>query len=584
MIKTTPDLPAPAETRVDKRTGPPPDPAYPCLQPPAGPGEIGRLGGYRVLRLLGEGGMGLVFLAEDVALRRHVALKVMKYDAEGEDGEGTRRFLREARSMAGIKDDHLVTVFQAGMEGTTAYMAMELLVGESLQARLSRNAWPEPTECLRIAQEIAQGLATIHANGLVHRDIKPSNLWIESGSGRVKILDFGLVREVHTDSQITATGMIVGTPAFLAPEQARGKKCDGRTDLFSLGCVLYHLCTGEQPFPAENAMEQLVAVVADEPVPLLKSNPDVPERLARLVHSMLAKNPDRRPPTAQAVADELSRIIADLETPEPEPAGPPTAPTKRLVSVRAEVVREKPAAKDRSSRVRRPVRRRRKKKKSWAVQALCGGVVLIAVVAGLTAAKSKSRPPAAAKSSTPEPAAKTDPPPKSTPTVKVSPPPEPAAPARAFLADLKVVPSQTKNWPFSTPPGVPAPPGDLSTVVVNGKLSPNGLLLHPAMRKGPGGVSGEAARVTYELGGGYTAFTADVSINDSARGGGRSPMTFAVYLDGERKWTSRPVQAAEHGQTVSLDVTGAQRITLEVSSAGDPGGCHGVWVEPTLTK
>src|SRR5207248_2732934 len=110
-----------------------------------------------------------------------------------------------------------------------------------------------------------------------------------------------LVREVHGDTQLTQTGLIVGTPAFLAPEQARGKHCDGRSDLFSLGCVLYHLCTGEQPFPAENLVAQLVAVAADEPVPIRKANPEVPERMARLVHAMLAKNPEDRPASAAAV-------------------------------------------------------------------------------------------------------------------------------------------------------------------------------------------------------------------------------------------------------------------------------------------
>jgi serine/threonine protein kinase len=549
------------ETRVDGRTGPPRDPAYPCLQPPQDPDEIGRLGGYRVLRLLGEGGMGMVFLAEDVALQRLVALKVMKYDADGAGGEGMKRFLREARTMAGIKDQHLVTVFQAGVDGTTAYMAMELLDGESLHARLSRNDWPPPPECLRIAREAAAGLATIHANGLVHRDIKPSNLWVEAGTGRVKILDFGLVREVHADTQITQTGMIVGTPAFLAPEQARGKRCDGRTDLFSLGCVLYHLCTGEQPFPAENAMEQLVAVVADEPVPLRKSNPDVPERLARLVHAMLAKNPDRRPPSAAAVAEELRQIEADLRAPDvdaafAELAAPRTAPTKRLVSaVRAEVV------KDRSSRVRRTTRRKKKKSNAWVLPAACVAVVVVVSAAAVAFSLARAKPPA--KDTPPEAA---DPVPKATP----------AAPAtRVFLTSLGM--TEKQNHPFEPPPGLPWPPGDITRVVVNGKHSPNGLMLHPRDLNDP-------ARVTFDVGGGFKSFAATVSVNDSARGGSQNPMTFAVYLDGKRRWVSDPVQTAADAQRLQLDVTGAKLLTLEVSTSGMAAGAHGAWVEPALTK
>ena len=558
---------APVETRVDERTGPP-NAAFPCLGPPTQPGEIGRLGNYSVRRMIGEGGMGMVFLAEDVSLQRQVALKVMKPDPDAKDGDGTKRFLREARAMAGIKDDHLVMVYQAALENGTAYMAMELLEGETLHERLARGAWPEPEECLRISREIAAGLATIHANGLVHRDIKPGNVWIENPSGRVKILDFGLVREVHGDMQITKTGLIVGTPAFLAPEQARGKKCDGRSDLFSLGCILYHLCTGEHPFVADNFVEQLMMVATEEPVPIRKANPEVPPRMANLVHKMLSKSPDDRPPSALAVIEELRRIEAELHEPEmlrPKP--------RRVVA--EPVAPRTPKPQPRSRRV--SVKRRRKKQKNnWVplISLTAVTVVLLAVLAvtlkkaGKTPAKAE---PAKAAAESPRPAPVTPPAPVA-----------PAAPSKVHLASLKVV--DVLNWPFRPPPDRPPPAGDLTRVVVNGKESPNGVLLHPVPRKGPNkSPVVEPAKLTYDLGGNFKTFTADVTLNDSAPRS-NAPMTFAVYADGEKVWTSKPVQTNADGHPVSLSVAGVKRLTIEVSVDGDPGGAHGVWVEPTLTK
>lgn len=285
----------------------PPTRSYPFLHPPVEPDEVGRLGGYRVLSLLGHGGMAYVFLAEDIALQRRVALKVMKPDLDA-DMSGWPRFLREARIMAAVKHEHLVPVYQASEENGVIYLAMELLRGETLESRLSRHGPMSVPEALRLAHEIASGLAVIHQHGLIHRDIKPGNLWLESPADHVRILDFGLARFVNDDVNMTQSGAAVGTPAFMSPEQARGERLGPRSDLFSLGCVLYCLGTGVQPFWGENTLATLTALAIDHPAPMDEVNPDIPPAFADLVDRLLAKNPDDRPESAEAVIEELLAI------------------------------------------------------------------------------------------------------------------------------------------------------------------------------------------------------------------------------------------------------------------------------------
>jgi WD40 repeat protein len=263
-------------------------------------------------RRWGVGGMGLVFQAEDVRLKRLVALKVMRF-ALADHPTARERFLREAQAAAAVRHDHVVTIYQVGEERGVPFLAMEFLEGESLDDRLQREGRLPVAEIVRIGREIAQGLAAAHQRGLIHRDIKPSNIWLEERGNqtlapRVKVLDFGLARAAAGDARLTHSGAIVGTPAYMAPEQARGEPIDARCDLFSLGCVLYLGATGEAPFHGTDMMSTLLAVATQHPRPPQKLNPDLPAELSKLIVKVLAKDRAARPASAAAVVAALEAI------------------------------------------------------------------------------------------------------------------------------------------------------------------------------------------------------------------------------------------------------------------------------------
>ncbi|HYH64794.1 MAG TPA: serine/threonine-protein kinase [Urbifossiella sp.] len=299
---------------------PRPDATGSFLSPPVEADEVGRLGPYRVLKELGRGGMGAVYLAEDTLLKRRVALKVMLPHVGGDAARA--RFLREGRAVAALKHDHVVTVYAAGEENGVPFLAMELLAGKTLDDWLRPDRRATPAQVLAIGRQIAEGLAAAHAAGLVHRDIKPANVWLEAPKGRVKLLDFGLARGAGGgDPGLTGAGDILGTPAYMAPEQARGQPVDHRCDLFSLGCVLYRMATGRVPFQGDTAYAVIVAVASEEPVPPRAVNPDVPPAVEALIVSLLAKNPADRPASAAAALAEMRRIAAGLDATEKVPAG-----------------------------------------------------------------------------------------------------------------------------------------------------------------------------------------------------------------------------------------------------------------------
>lgn len=278
------------------------------------PGEIGRLAGYRVLKLLGVGGMGKVFVAEDSQLRRKVALKVMKPDL-ARNAKAKQRFLQEARLAAAIEHDHIVHIYQVGEDRGIPFLAMQLLNGLSLEEVLHRKRALKVQQILRIGIQIAEGLGAAHEKGLIHRDIKPANIWIEpTGGGSVKILDFGLARNTADDVGLTQSGTIMGTPAYMPPEQARGDKVDHRCDLYSLGCVLYRTATGELPIKGNDTMAMLMALAMNDPIPPVKLREDLPPALSELILKLLAKDREQRPSGAKEIVAALKAIERSTAT------------------------------------------------------------------------------------------------------------------------------------------------------------------------------------------------------------------------------------------------------------------------------
>jgi serine/threonine protein kinase len=222
--------------------------------------------------------------------------------------------------MAAIKSDYVVTVYEVGVANDIPFLAMELLEGEALDA-LQENVGLLPLDqVVQIGMEVAQGLAAAHSCGLVHRDIKPSNLWLEAPTGRIKILDFGLASQNSDTRTVSHVGLIVGTPGFMSPEQARGDAVDSRADLFSLGCVLYWLCTGQLPFKGTDVLSSLMALANDQPEPPGEVISDVPRALSELIMELLQKEPGRRPASSQIVIDRLVAIDSDLGLASGEPA------------------------------------------------------------------------------------------------------------------------------------------------------------------------------------------------------------------------------------------------------------------------
>lgn len=280
------------------------------LTPPQSTDEIGRLGNYRVLRKVGEGGMGIVFEAEDMHLQRRVALKTM-LPKLATDSNCRQRFLKEAQAAARVEHDFLCPIYQVGEQDGVPFLAMPFLQGETLESAM-RDCRLGIGEAVRIGVEIAEGLDAAHNAGLVHRDIKPSNIWLEKRANcetpRVKILDFGLARFESEEATLTQAGSIMGTPSYMSPEQARSLSVDARSDLYSFGAVIYEMLTQKRPFVGDSPLIVMTSVIMDDPKPPCEINDSIPAALSQLVMELLSKSPSDRPQTAKMVSTRMQTI------------------------------------------------------------------------------------------------------------------------------------------------------------------------------------------------------------------------------------------------------------------------------------
>jgi hypothetical protein len=297
------------------------------LTPSDKPDHLGRLERYEVMQEIGRGGMGVVLKAFDPSLHRVVAIKVLAPQL-ATSGVARKRFLREAKAAAAVTHDHIVTIHAVDEANGLPYLVMQYVPGQSLQDRIDKDGPLDLTDVLRIGMQTASALAAAHTHGIVHRDIKPANILLEEGVQRVMITDFGLARAMD-DASLTQSGFVAGSPLYMAPEQARGEALDHRADLFSLGSVLYTMCTGRPPFRAANTLAVLRRVSEDTPRPIRETNPEVPDWLTDIVARLMAKEPAVRLQSAAEVEEVLGRHLAQLQhaawTPPPRPPAPPAA-------------------------------------------------------------------------------------------------------------------------------------------------------------------------------------------------------------------------------------------------------------------
>ncbi|MFN7876560.1 MAG: serine/threonine-protein kinase, partial [Pirellula sp.] len=296
------------------------------LQPPSHPEMLGRLGRYEIERLVGSGGMGVVFKAYDSELHRSVAIKMLAPHLSG-SRSARERFAREARAAAAIVNDHVVPIHNVETEHATPYLVMQYIAGDSLQARLDRDGPLDVCEILRIGMQVATGLAAAHAQGLIHRDVKPSNIMLDENVARALLTDFGLAR-TQDEACLTRSGFHPGTPHYMSPEQVRGEELDGRSDLFSLGCVLYALCTGHPPYRADSGYAVMRRITDEQPRSIREQNALIPEWLERVVMRLLEKDRESRFQSAEELAQILEQCLAHTQKPTTEPLPLAVVPKK----------------------------------------------------------------------------------------------------------------------------------------------------------------------------------------------------------------------------------------------------------------
>jgi eukaryotic-like serine/threonine-protein kinase len=342
-----------------------------------GPEVLG--GRYQLLDVIARGGMGVVYRARDRVLDRVVAVKVLPAEF-AEDPTLVERFTREARAAARLSHPNIVAVYDTGHDGALRYFVMEYVVGQSLAHLLHERGALEVSEAVGIASDIASALAAAHTEGIVHRDIKPANVMVEP-SGVSKVLDFGIAR-MRADAALTRTAMILGSAPYMSPEVARGESADERSDIYSLGCVLYEMLTGTPPFTgdlAEAVMNQQISVT---PRPPSELRPSIPPALDALVLQMLAKDPDARP---QHAAELVPALRGSLEPATALTAAQPTAPIATEATRRESAAPARPVPPS-APRRPRPPSRPPPPQRSWRRAWLVLAAILAAAVAGAAVA------------------------------------------------------------------------------------------------------------------------------------------------------------------------------------------------------
>ena len=287
------------------------------LEPCDEPNVLGRLGGYDVLEIIGRGGMGVVLKGFDRELNRNIAIKVLAPHL-ALSSLAKKRFAREAQAAAAVVHPHVMAIYQVQPNGRLPFLVMPLVTGESLAQRLIAQGHLELKETLRIGMQAAAGLAAAHEQGLVHRDVKPANILLEKGIERTVLTDFGLARAAD-DVSMTRWGIIAGTPQYMSPEQARGEPLDGRSDLFSLGCVIYEMATGVSPFRSDSVLATMRRLVDDPPQAMASLNPELPPWFIAIVERLLEKEPSRRFASATEVSELLEGCLAHVQQPSSVP-------------------------------------------------------------------------------------------------------------------------------------------------------------------------------------------------------------------------------------------------------------------------
>jgi len=290
-----------------------------------------QIGKYKIIGEIGEGAMGVVYKAHDPVLNRFVAIKMISATVKA-DNELRQRFQREAQAAAGLNHPNIITVHDFGEEQGKIYMAMELLEGVDLRDLISGGEVGSLETRLSIMEQVCDGLAFAHAKGIVHRDLKPGNIHIQ-GNGQVKVLDFGLARLDSSD--MTKTGLVMGTPNYMSPEQVLGEKVDARSDIFSIGAVFYEMFCGHKPFHSDSVHTVMFQVVHKEPPPLRERAPDMPEGLVQIIEKAMAKDREKRYQSAGQLRSALLtfRRTLGLSMASPSSTMPPSDPLLEVVEI-----------------------------------------------------------------------------------------------------------------------------------------------------------------------------------------------------------------------------------------------------------